>query len=222
MRKNAKKGDSGRVAIFMAYADPDRYEKTIGSCRKFLPGPLLAKAKSFRLSADACRFILGKVLLLKGTRLLGYEGLELEGLRQDKFHRPCWPDGPEFNISHSGPYVLCAIGHKNRIGIDIEEIRKVDINAYANCFTIREWSAINGSDRPVESFYRLWTRKEAVIKADGRGMQIPLPSFEVLKNRTTVDARAWYMQELKIAEGYCAHLATHTKIQYDLCIRRIL
>lgn len=86
-----------------------------------------------------------------------------------------------FNISHSGHWVICAISDI-AIGIDIEEIQSIEFKDIAHrFFSQKETSFILNSDEAVrlKNFYRIWTLKESYIKADGRGLALPLKAFTI-------------------------------------------
>lgn len=88
-----------------------------------------------------------------------------------------------FNISHSGQWVAVAI-HNQSIGIDIEEIKEIDINI-ARFFSPEELEYILNYEgiKRLEAFYKIWTLKESYIKAKGKGLSIPLDTFVMrLKN----------------------------------------
>src|SRR5882724_506538 len=91
--------------------------------------------------------------------------------------------GIEFNLSHSGDWVLFAFTSSAEVGVDIEHIRPMpnmrDVaqqNFAASEFA--SWEATPEQDR-TEAFYRCWTRKESFIKAISEGLSCPLDSFEV-------------------------------------------
>jgi len=98
------------------------------------------------------------------------------------YGRPYLVDRPtfDFNISHSGDWVLCVIGAERKVGVDVEQTGEfleevVDRFSQSEVSYIRERS---GGDR-VEAFYRIWTAKEAYLKADGRTFLISLDGFTV-------------------------------------------
>lgn len=94
-----------------------------------------------------------------------------------------WPDPSsnlDFNLSHAGEMIACALVPAGRVGIDIEPIdRKVNIQQASHFFSKIELAelALLSGERQKEHFLRLWTLKEAYIKAQGRGLSIPLDSF---------------------------------------------
>lgn len=87
----------------------------------------------------------------------------------DKFH---------FNLSHSGDWVVCAVDDE-RVGIDVERIHDVDLNLSKRFFSEEEHLYLESleNNRRREVFFDFWTLKESYIKADGRGLSIPLNSF---------------------------------------------
>lgn len=89
----------------------------------------------------------------------------------------------KFNLSHSGHYAIYAFTWNREIGIDLERIEhKKAIESISNRYftpnEIRALVSLPPSER-LDAFYTCWTRKEAYIKAVGRGLDIPLDSFEV-------------------------------------------
>lgn len=86
----------------------------------------------------------------------------------------------KFNISHSGEYLVCAFS-KKEIGVDIQRIKDIDLKIAKRFFAKNEYSYINSmpENEKVDAFFRLWVLKESFIKAVGKGMFIPLNSFEI-------------------------------------------
>ncbi|MCR4923312.1 MAG: 4'-phosphopantetheinyl transferase superfamily protein [Lachnospiraceae bacterium] len=96
-----------------------------------------------------------------------------------------------FSFSHSGDYGVCAIGgfeEKDRLlrlGVDIEsyegEGKEKSMDSIAKrFFTRQEYEYVVGDkEDTLKRFYRIWTLKEAYIKAEGLGLSIPLDSFSV-------------------------------------------
>lgn len=86
-----------------------------------------------------------------------------------------------FNVSHSGTLGLLALGAGGELGIDIETVREVPhwTDIVREFFDETERELLLGSDRPALAFLSHWTRKEAVAKATGFGLELPLGSFAV-------------------------------------------
>ena len=76
----------------------------------------------------------------------------------------------EFSISHSGDIAVCAISDKP-VGIDIERIKDVNINAAKRLFTPDEQSYVFEKwSLAKQRFFEVWTRKEAYVKMLGKGI----------------------------------------------------
>ena len=88
-----------------------------------------------------------------------------------------------FNLSHSHGIALYALTRGREIGVDIEYFRP-DVEAgklAERFFSPREAAVLRALPEHLrrEGFFNCWTRKEAYIKAEGKGMAIPLSAFDV-------------------------------------------
>lgn len=95
--------------------------------------------------------------------------------RYNEHGKPYWENGPYFSISHCKQGIAVAIDDQP-IGIDIEGIRHADADLIAR--TMNEEERLRIKELGIREFTRLWTRKEAVVKAQGVGIQ----SFEQLQH----------------------------------------
>ena len=128
----------------------------------------------------------------------------LEDLRYSSLLRPYLEDGPDFNISHSGEYIICGISPHASIGVDIEEIKPIEINDFTNEFSSTELKLMSASENPFAAFYRLWTQKEAFLKALGKGLFVELNKVEIHADQVEWEGKTWHLQEIHIADGYSA------------------
>lgn len=74
-----------------------------------------------------------------------------------------------FNLSHSGSYVLCAVGNE-KIGCDIQEIKKCNLKVAQRFFTESECICLEKSENKALDFTSLWSLKESVLKFSGEGI----------------------------------------------------
>jgi 4'-phosphopantetheinyl transferase len=90
-------------------------------------------------------------------------------------------EGPRFNISHSGGLALIALGQAE-VGVDVELPRRRRTDDIARRFFSpgekERLFALDDEPR-YEAFFRLWTCKEAFLKATGEGLSRSLRSYEV-------------------------------------------
>ena len=172
-----------------------------------LPASLQQTALKYRNWEDRHASLLGKLLLRLALKNAGYP-TDLDRLRYTTEKKPFFPEGPAFNISHSGNRVVCLLGDRDPLGIDIESLSPLSFEDFQPQFTPDEWSAIQRHPTPLNAFYRFWTAKESILKADGRGLGIPLQSLDLSKTMTlTVDGARWSVHELPLFDNYACHYA---------------
>ncbi|NVO12224.1 MAG: 4'-phosphopantetheinyl transferase superfamily protein [Bacteroidales bacterium] len=154
--------------------------------------------------------LFGKLLLIEALKNHGVEKDIWRYVEYNSYDRPYLTlNEYDFNITHSGNYVACAIGKNIRLGIDIEENRNVNLKHFDAVMTPSQWNEINNANYPIKEFFKYWTIKESVIKADGRGFAIPLDELEVNNNTVQYEDKSWFVQELEISSDYSATLATN-------------
>jgi 4'-phosphopantetheinyl transferase len=96
--------------------------------------------------------------------------------------KPASASAPYFNLSRRDGVALIGVSTTHEIGVDVETLRRIDdAQSLADLhFTPRERAAVAaapGRERD-STFLRVWTRKEACMKATGRGLSLAPSSFE--------------------------------------------
>lgn len=141
-----------------------------------------ARAARFHFEQDRRRYIAAHAALrLLIARYTG-ERPESLAIRADANGRPTLERSElHFNISHSGSWVVIAFSNAIPLGVDVEKICKIpDLMAIARShFAATEVEAISGlsPEQRAAAFFVIWTRKEAFVKAIGRGISFPLQNF---------------------------------------------
>ena len=91
--------------------------------------------------------------------------------------------GPFFNVSHAGSFGLIGLSKSRPIGVDIERMRLTgdELNVARRFFSAAEYRALESpeKDAMLSAFYKIWTCKEAVLKACGAGISDHLKHFSV-------------------------------------------
>ena len=91
--------------------------------------------------------------------------------------------GPHFNVSHSGCWALIGFSDSRDIGVDIEFMRAAggERDLARSFFSAAEYHSLEGltNGMLLRSFYKIWTCKEAVLKAHGVGISEHLKDFSV-------------------------------------------
>lgn len=174
---------------------------------RILPEAIQEKVLRYRRWEDAHASLFGKLLLLYTARQAGKTNFLLEHLQYTEFNRPFIEGSIDFNISHSKNLVACVFDESNTLGLDVEQKRAVPFEDFLNVYTSREWEEIRKAEDQQGAFFYFWTRKEALIKADGRGMSLILTDIEVLPESIDIGEYSYSLKQLFIKEGYLAHLA---------------
>jgi 4'-phosphopantetheinyl transferase len=126
----------------------------------------------------------------------------------------------QFNVSHTEGMAIIGFCRGHRIGVDIERLRTDFRTAEIaeRFFSLSERAALREvpATQSHECFFRVWTRKEAYIKALGEGLSHPLSQFDVsldeiaqlLATRpNAAKAQRWRLQNLPISPDFVAAMA---------------
>ncbi|APF18131.1 4'-phosphopantetheinyl transferase [Caldithrix abyssi DSM 13497] len=192
----------------------------------FLSADERHRAQKFRVPSARAQFVVSRAAL----RLLIAAYCQLDPAKiQFKLNshgKPYLENHPIFfNVSHSYDWALIGLSPKFEIGIDIEKMRP-DLNLpqlAGRFFSADEVEQLNSlpSHLYAEGFFNAWTRKEAYIKARGKGLAIPLSGFSVslkpsepaVLKSTEHDPQAlqqWKLSEIPAPQGYKAALVVRS------------
>ncbi|MBC3789461.1 4'-phosphopantetheinyl transferase family protein [Spirosoma utsteinense] len=166
-----------------------------------LPDFERSKVAKYHRPQDAYLSVLGKALLMKGLSNYGYDADLKANYKLTAFGRPYLLNGPGFNISHSSDVAVCVIA-ENKIGVDVEKVRDIELDGFADYFSPAEWDSIQRATNPFVEFYTLWCKKEAVIKADGKGLSNSLEKVVTLTDKTELSGNIYYTRMHLIHPDY--------------------
>lgn len=128
----------------------------------------IERAARFQFERDRRRFLAARAGLRRV--LAGYLGCDAREIRFEAgaMGKPRTP-GIEFNLSHSHELALVAVAGTTPVGVDVEYLRpQSDAVAIARRFFPPAEAAAVGAD--PGAFFRVWTRREAWLKAEGSGL----------------------------------------------------
>jgi 4'-phosphopantetheinyl transferase len=174
------------------------------------------KVQRFRDSKDLERSVLGKALLLLAFNISGGDRSALQSLSYNANKKPYIEGFPFFNISHSHDLVVCGTSGEGEIGIDVEKIIPCQLEDFKFCYVENEWTDIQSDQNSYRTFYKYWTRKEAILKGDGRGLQVQLDSFNTINDTLKLGEGEWFLEELHLRDDYVCHLASKTKSRVEI------
>lgn len=167
-----------------------------------LPAAMQKKVKAFRRWEDAHASLLGKHILQYAVKA-HRQSYTLDAIHYTAANRPYFPDNrDDFNISHSGTLVVCAMANDNSIGIDVERAVPLSIEDFRRQFSDAEWNHIHRSSDPLRTFFEYWTAKEAVLKAVGTGLTDELHLLNPFENNE------WHLYTVRDFSPYLCHVAS--------------
>lgn len=163
-----------------------------------LPKEAEQKVLAYHQIEDRQRTLLGKMLLL--DYLEKYTSHNLFDIKYTKYHKPYIDNSNiNFNISHSGRYTVCAFSNSNSIGIDIEEMSPtINIDDFKDFLLKLDSKMINNSSNPLKTFYTIWTKKEALLKAEGKGLFNDIKKVEILDDKISFENRDYFTHSYEI------------------------
>ena len=142
--------------------------------------------------------------------------LSREELLKNENGKPYFNNGPYFNISHSGRYVLMAVSTAE-IGVDIEEIKNKDMSSLVRIFNEAEAKMI----KEHSDFYYLWCAKESLIKCMGLSVSkvreipgIPLNGLKTFKGKD-------YQCKSFIYDKHIVSITREGNEEYEIAIEKV-
>ena len=160
--------------------------------RELVTHARLMKADRYKMPDDKKRCIAGGVLL---RHFLGDTAITDNG-----YGKPVASDGTAFNLSHSGEWILLAVG-EGKVGCDIERQKHISYEKMGRIvFTENELRLIKQARDKMGAFFKLWTKKEALLKCMGKGFHRPAKSVEVIGDRLFEDGVEYYMKTKRFSD----------------------
>lgn len=212
------------IAVYYTVISEVYHEQLLKDHLPKYPPDFREKIKNYKRWQDAQSSLLGRLLLWNATMPFTSNVDNLK-IKYADYQKPYFENLPfQFNISHSGQVVVCAFSNKYELGIDIEEIKEIELDIFKDRMTEREWREVMQAEDQKEAFYEYWTKKEAVIKAHGKGLSLPLKSFEIVEDKTTIYNKHYLVKQLQVMPEYKCFLAVRASqdiLKYDIVFRRI-
>ena len=175
--------DEAHVWIF--HTDPET-----SALRSLLTADEHERAGRFHFARDRARFITRRSYvrrLLAAYLCCDATDVRFTTTRTGKPVVAAPAGGLQFSVSQSGDVGACIIGRGDELGIDVELIQEGVVKALApRVCTARERDALAELRAPdgVVAFFTLWTHKEAMLKADGRGLSVDVATVDVAEALT--------------------------------------
>lgn len=165
--------------------------------------------------ADNLSFEKDKLLSL-GAGYLLKKYLPKGEIKEKENGKPYIEDGPYFNLSHSGEYVILAIHQSRDVGIDIQ---KIDENRTSTVLYV-----LNDEEKKIDdlkALFQIWSNKESLIKCISSGLKdIKRVDGLPLEGIRTIDNAEYYTKSM-IHGDYSISLTLKGKDSFKTLIQPI-
>lgn len=197
------------IEVYLAAIGQALPDSVFAAQLQHIPAVEREKITRLRNWQDRQAALFGKLLLKKA--LIPYPTRSLNHLQYTVYQKPLIKD-INFNISHTTKCVGCVISDTHRVGIDMECVTPTNLDDFRDCFDDHEWKRIVESPNPHQTFFSYWTKKEAAVKADGRGLSLDLKNIRVENNTVSVGEQPWFATAISFQEDHIIHIVTDRKI----------
>lgn len=195
----------------------------IGAMRMSLCADELARADAFRFERDRNTFVAAHALARAMLSAATPRPLQSWTFAFGPFKKPepvmaAGEPALRLSISHTRGLAMVAMSSGRALGVDVEWTgRPAPFEVAKSVFHPSERAVLEAAPEPDRAriFYTLWTVKESYIKADGRGMHIPLTTFAVsldplrpLHGLAENDLATYEIQSWSVSKTHMAALST--------------
>ena len=117
----------------------------------------------------------------------------------DDNKKPYFENGPFFNISHAGDKVVVVFSENHSVGVDVEKITEIGSENLSVYFHHEERHSLEPYSN--DAFFKIWTRKEALLKAIGIGILNGLNQVSVLNDDVDFNGH-WHIKDVSLFSDY--------------------
>lgn len=183
------------------------------------------RARRFVYPRDRDRYVRAHSAM--HTLLSGYTGMDAANILfstgaygKPEIQRNQTTQQIHFNLTHSAGLAVLAVSRSYQLGVDVEQVQPIDPEIANDHFSPSELLTLGTlpPEQWLQGFYRCWTSKEALLKGEGLGLNLPLDGFDVEAHPQrppaliavaphTGIASGWQLAELAPAENFVGTVA---------------
>jgi len=176
-----------------------------------LPALMQQDICRYKMPKDRQSRLLARLMIKQYLQEKKYDGT-LDNWQKTIDGKPFISNGPAFNITHSGDRVAVAFSDQS-IGIDIEKKTDVDVQGLSTYLHHREKIYIDRASDKQDAFFTIWAKKEAYLKATGKGIASGLSKISVVEEIVFGDGEHWYLREIVLARAYKCYVCTPNMVR---------
>jgi 4'-phosphopantetheinyl transferase len=168
-----------------------------------------------------------RITSLLGLRLLslcaqdeGIRSFKLSDVRYPDKGKPYWKNDHncfDFNISHSGSFILIIASTTLKVGVDVEAIRQLK---YLNFKMVMSAGELLTIQQTPLYFFDLWSKKEAVVKAADTVGLARMRDVSLNEDSAVLDEKLWFLKSIELDDQYAINMATSKAVD-ELIVKQI-
>jgi 4'-phosphopantetheinyl transferase len=198
------------TVLYQSFFDEPFSEQERNALMAGMPDTITDRMRKFVRWQDSSAFLVSRYLLQLALHDFAIDE-NLDQLKLSRYGRPFIDDRIDFNISHTDNFVACIASDATIVGVDVEKIKSIDIACFKKHFE-NEWSTISSDPKPLDCFYKYWTLKEAIAKANGKGMHLPFNKIRITSATGFLDGTLYHVRSETPRNGYTMATASESPI----------
>lgn len=159
-----------------------------------------------RKSRLVARLLIYKFVVESGM----FKNWDWTELKRRSNNKPYIEGGPHISITHSGKITMVGFSTETELGVDIEAIKNIEVETLSQHFHNDEYNFLEKNHFDKRLFYKIWTRKEALLKAIGMGLINGLGFLKVMDD-IVYHSNDWYIADFQFIKGYHFAICTANK-----------
>ena len=179
-----------------------------------LPESLVQSVASYKNLDDRLGKMTSKLLLeILVKKMLPHENFFWDLYKKDSFSKPYFEGlNISFNSSHTEELsAVCAV-RNGKCGIDAEINKSIDINIFSDFLHENEKKLLSEQNNPLVSFYEIWVKKEASLKASGLGLTEDLAKIDAHQSPILINKQKYFTKSLLLSPNHTTYIATEKRV----------
>ncbi|MEM7205746.1 MAG: 4'-phosphopantetheinyl transferase superfamily protein [Planctomycetota bacterium] len=195
------------VRVLWSKTETEWPAATLARVRDQLPNHIVERLPDHHDWRDRQMTLLVKLLLREYLVRSGLDPTLLAELTWSASGRPSLPIEGDFSLAHSAGIAVCAATPTGRIGVDVDDRTRQPTEDLGRALSPAERMAVDSAEQPGAELARVWSYKEAVAKADGRGIAVDLERINTFANSNRLVDATWHVQPLDLDPAVAGHVA---------------
>lgn len=153
-------------------------------------------------------YLLGRMLLCRRLRLLGYSYFNLPRMYYTPKGKPYFGEQLYFSVTSTTELIVLAFSERQEVGIGAEQIRPISWQSYISNFSRAEWRTIRKQKYPSKNLINYWVIKEAATQLIDETLDFSYSNIKFKKDKIQLNKTVYYCTELDLSSSCIAKIIT--------------